>query len=99
MRAGVGLVALLIAVFIMIYMFSDFMQKTKPAMTQATNQANQLAGRSSNGVPIGQKGTPVLQDSAFVPVDPGGKLVAIKVTVMPATNGLAEYFGLVVNDE
>lgn len=96
MRGMFGLVAILIAAFIMVYMFASYTQQTKPAMKQATNQANQLAGRSSAG--IGQQGTPVLQDAKFSPVERNGKLTALSVTAMPPTNGLAEYFGLVTGD-
>src|SRR5260221_8680354 len=93
-----GLVGFLIACFIAVYMFADFTQKSLPAMRQATNQANQLAGRSSNGTTVGGSGTPVLDDCKFGPLQRSGHLVAVQVLVMPATNGLAEYYGLVVND-
>jgi len=93
-----GLVGVLIACFIAVYMFADFTKQSMPAMRQATNQANQLAGRSSNGVAVGGSGTPVLADSKFAPLERNGHLVAVQVLVMPRTNGLAEYFGLAVND-
>jgi len=93
-----GLVGFLIACFIAVYMFADYTQKSAPAMRQATNQANQLAGRSSNGVSLGGAGTPVLQDSRFAPMERNGRFVAVQVLVMPPTNGLAEYYGLAVND-
>ena len=96
MRGMIGLVSILVVTFIIVYMFADFTHKTAPAMKQATNNANQLAGRSAAG--IGQQGTPVLQDSKFSPVERNGKLVALKVTVMPTTNGLYEYFGLIPGD-
>jgi hypothetical protein len=67
-------------------------------MKQITGQANQLAGRSSAGVPIGGQGTPVLADSKFAPVERNGKLVGLAVVVMPMTNGLYEYFGLIPGD-
>ena len=98
MRAGIGLVSVLITALIVAYVFSKYTQGTAPAMKQGTNQANQLAGRSSNGVPIGGKGTPVLEDSKFVAVEQSGRLTGLTVTVMPPTNGLAEYFGLVPGD-
>jgi hypothetical protein len=93
-----GLVGFLIACFIAVYMFADFTQKSMPAMKQVTNQANRLAGRSSNGVAPGSAGTPVLQDSQYRPLQRGTRFVAIQVVVMPPTNGLAEYYGLAVND-
>jgi hypothetical protein len=98
MRAAFGLVAVLVTVFIMVYMFASYTHQTTPAMKAVTAQANQIAGRSSNGVAIGQQGTPVLADSKFVPIEQNSKLTGLQVTVMPATNGLAEYFGLAVGD-
>jgi hypothetical protein len=99
MRAGLGLVAILIAVFIMVYMFAHYTDSSRPGMNKATFQANQMAGNSTNGVGIGQRGTPVMQDSKFQEVERNGKLIAVKVTVLPPTNGLAEFYGLLVNDE
>jgi hypothetical protein len=89
MRGIIGLVSILVVVFIIVYIFSDYMKGTKPAM-------NQLAGRSSAG--IGQSGTPVLQDSKFAPVEKNGRLVGLTVVAMPTTNGLYEYFGLIPGD-
>ena len=96
MRGMIGLVSILVVVFIIVFMFSGYMQGTKPAMKQATNSANQLAGRSSAG--IGQQGTPVLQDSKFTPVEKNGRLTGLTVAAMPTTNGLYEYFGLLPGD-
>jgi hypothetical protein len=96
MRGMIGLVSILVVVFIIVFMFSDYMKQTKPAMKQATNSANQLAGRSSAG--IGQAGTPVLQDSKFAPIERNGRLKALQVVAMPTTNGLYEYFGLIPGD-
>lgn len=97
LRAGIGLLALLIGVFIMVWVFATYTAGTAPAMKQATNQANLIAGRSRSNV-IGQQGTPVLADSKYAPVEQNGKLTGVQVTVMPATNGLYEYFGLAVGD-
>src|SRR6266550_6749579 len=98
MRAGVGLISILITVFIIVYLFSTYTESAKPGMNKATFQANQMAGNSTNGVGIGQRGTPVMQDSKFQEVEHNGKLVGVKVMVMPPTNGLAEHYGLLVND-
>ena len=93
-----GLAGILIVTFIVVYMWADYTQKSTPAMKQLTGQANQLAGRSSAGVPIGGQGTPVLADSKFAPVERNGKLVGLTVVIMPMTNGLYEYFGLIPGD-
>ena len=80
-----GLASILIVTFIIVYMWADYTQKSTPAMKQITGQANQLAGRSSAGVPIGGQGTPVLADSKFAPVERNGKLVGL--TVVCAARG------------
>ena len=99
MRAGLGLIAILITVFIIVYLFANYTESSRPGMNKATFQANQMAGNSTNGVGIGQRGTPVMQDAKFQEVERNGRLVAVKVTVLPPTNGLADFYGLMVNDE
>jgi hypothetical protein len=96
--AMAGLLSVLIAVAIMFYMWTEYTGAVAKPAARATVQANQLAGRSSAGVPIGGQGMPVLADSKFAPVERNGKLVGLTVVVMPTTNGLFEYFGLVPGD-
>jgi hypothetical protein len=97
LRAGFGLLALLISVFIMVWVFSWYTASNLPAYKNATNQANMIAGNSRSNV-IGQAGTPVLADSKFAPVESNGNLTGVQVTVMPTTNGLYEFFGLAPGD-
>src|SRR5437016_7829220 len=92
-----GLVGLLITIGIMMYIFADYMTPVSKAAKKAGPQANQMAGRSPSASPVGQ-GTPVLQDSSFSPVEQSARLTGLKVTVMPTTNGLYEFFGLIPGD-
>ena len=52
MRAGLGLVGLLISVFILVYIWSENAAVVTTASKQATADAQQFSGRDEEGVPV-----------------------------------------------
>jgi hypothetical protein len=92
MKGAFGLVALLIAVFIMVYLFAMdaevATQQTKPAIAQA----QRFASRDDNGVRV--------QDSIKLePVLRGNKAVALRVADIMPGGPMDVYYGLEKDDQ
>src|SRR5687768_12338656 len=91
MRYGVGLLALLVVVAIMLVMYSQF---TLPAVKQgktAQDQAAQIAG-------VDESGKRVSDTYDLKSESSGGKLSGLRVTRIAATSPMRSYYGLQQDD-
>jgi hypothetical protein len=92
MRAGIGLLALLVTIALIIWLFAAFEIPKAKAGKQAQEQAKQISGR-------GEDGTPAMDTFETQGVMRGSKLDALQVTSVTAGGAMDAYYGLRVNDE
>jgi hypothetical protein len=92
MRAGIGLLALLVTFALIIWLFAAFEIPKAKAGKHAQEQAKQISGRSEDG-------TPAMDTFETQGVMRGSKLDALQVTSVTAGGAMDAYYGLRVNDE
>jgi hypothetical protein len=92
MRAGLGLIGLLVGVGLMIWLFAQFEIPKAKVGKQVQQQVKQISG-------YGQDEIPAPQSFSTQGVMKGSKLDALQVTSVTAGGAMDTYYGLRVNDE
>jgi hypothetical protein len=91
MQAAFGLVGLLVAMFIVAWLWATYTAPVAKVARPAQQQANTLAGRSANGAPA-------VMSAKFAPVQRNGTLSGIRIVAVDPTGALVEHFGLMPGD-
>ena len=92
MRLLFGLVSLMICLVIVAYVWSTFTEKTDEVTTPVRNQAEQLSGRSADGVPVADS---IQTEEA---TDQRGYFKGLKVTEVTPGGGMQTMYGLQRDD-
>jgi hypothetical protein len=91
MRAGIGLVALLLGVGLMVYLFSEFSIPVAREGKNAQEEARQIAG-------YGEDGRSALESVSLSPQHKNGKLVGLQVASVVPGGPMDSYYGLRAGD-
>src|SRR5262245_7159934 len=91
MRAGIGLVALLLGVGLMVYLFSIFSIPVARQGKNAQEEARQISGR-------GEDGRSALESIGLTRQEKNGKLVALQVTRVDPGGPMDLFYGLRAGD-
>jgi hypothetical protein len=91
MQAAFGLVGILIATFIVVYLWASYTQPVAKVAKPAQQQANTLAGRSANGAPA-------VYSAKYKAIERNGSITGIQILAVDPTGALFEHFGLVPGD-
>lgn len=92
MRALFGLISVMICLAIVAYVWSMFTEKTDDAVTPLQNQAQQLTGRSADGVPVADS---IETEESM---DQRGYFKGLKVTEVTPGGGMQTMYGLQKDD-
>ncbi len=92
MRGAFGLVSLLVAVGIMLYLFAKYDIPIAREGQKTTEQVQQISGRGPDGVPVSQS-------IVLEPQERSGKLVSVVVTSLTPGGPMEKYYGLRPNDQ
>ncbi len=92
MRAGIGLVGLLIAVALIVYLFAESGIPTIKSGEKAKEQVRQIGGR-------GQDSVPATESFATTGQMKGSKLAALQVSAVTPGGAMDTYYGLKQGDE
>jgi hypothetical protein len=92
MRAGIGLVGILLGVGLMVYLFSQSELPKIKEGERIKDEARQYSGRS-------QDDTPATESFATEPQMKGSKLAALQVTAVTPGGAMDTYYGLKPGDE
>ena len=92
MRAMFGLVALLVTTAVIIYSFTKTEIPVLKKGEETRQQAQQLAGRDTDG-------TPVAQTFKVTPQFKGGRLASMQLDQITAGSAMQQYYGLQQGDQ
>src|SRR5688572_16907573 len=92
MKAAFGLVALLITVFLMIWLFTMYTETVVTKSQPAQQQAQRLASVDEDGVTVAQS-------IKVEPVERNGKVQYLRVTDLMIGGPMEKYYGLQKDDE
>jgi hypothetical protein len=92
MRAGIGLIGILLGVGLMVYLFAQSELPKIKEGEKAKDQARQIAGYS-------QDQTPATESFATEPTMKGSKLASLQVTSVTPGGAMDTYYGLKQGDE
>ena|SRR5438105_1505900 len=91
MQAAFGLVGILIATFIVVYLWASYTQPVAKVAKPAQQQAQVLAGRSASGAPA-------VYSAKYQAVERNGTLTGVRILAVDPTGALFEHFGLIPGD-
>ncbi len=91
MRFAFGLVALLIAVFIVVWMWGKHTSTVSQTYQQVKPKVQQYAGRDEDG-------RPATESATFSAVESGGQVRGLTVTGVVSGGAMQRYYGLQVGD-
>lgn len=91
MRAGIGLISVLIGGLIVAYLWSQHTGAVSQANKTIQPQLHQMAGKSSDG-------TPAKDSAAFTAIEQNGALKGLQVKSVVPGGALGAHYGLAAND-
>ena len=92
MRAGIGLIGVLLAVGLMVYLFSESELPKVRQGEQMKEQARQISG-------VGQDSVPATESFQTTGQMKGSRLAALQVTAVTPGGAMDTYYGLKPGDE